>query len=406
MVGRVLPIFLASRVVTTHHPARLRRAPARGDRAGSAAPDYFEFATIWDGHWYWLINAVGYPVELPVDDAGHVGRERLGVHARLPVPAAALHVARHPVPGHRPARLDGVRVSGRRCCSTGCMARFLPSGSALFARRAVLLRAALADPAGGVRRVDARSSCCSPRCCCCVERRYWLLIPVVVRHVAHAAERPRVRALPAAAPHPSLRGAARGSRSRRASAWSRHRRRALSALAGLAWPRSPGRSTGIADGLHRHRTGVACRRTSATRSSCRSRPGPRAPSSGSASSGCRAGWDLVLGARSCGARSRFAVFLFTPWARRLGVDLRFWLASYALYLLAVFFPQSSTFRLLMPLAPGARCARRAAIRCYRGSLVRARRSPVRSAGCYDRVVDQRVRLVAAVARHRRGRSAA
>ena len=47
----------------------------------------------------------------------------------------------------------------------------------------------------------------------------------------------------------------------------------------------------------------------------------------------------------------FGAFLFTPWARRLGVDLRFWLASYAVYLLAVFFPQSSTFRLLMPLAP-------------------------------------------------------
>ena len=41
-------------------------------------------------------------------------------------------------------------------------------------------------------------------------------------------------------------------------------------------------------------------------------------------------------------------------ARRLGVDLRFWMLSYALYLLAVFFPQSSTFRLLVPLAPGAR----------------------------------------------------
>ena len=35
----------------------------------------------------------------------------------------------------------------------------------------------------------------------------------------------------------------------------------------------------------------------------------------------------------------------------LGVDLRFWIASYALYLLAVFFPQSSVFRLLVPLFP-------------------------------------------------------
>ncbi|MCR2827102.1 hypothetical protein [Microbacterium sp. zg.Y909] len=38
-------------------------------------------------------------------------------------------------------------------------------------------------------------------------------------------------------------------------------------------------------------------------------------------------------------------------ARRLGVDLRLWSASYLLYLLAVFFPQSSTFRLLLPLSP-------------------------------------------------------
>ncbi|UNK69794.1 hypothetical protein [Microbacterium sp. H1-D42] len=37
--------------------------------------------------------------------------------------------------------------------------------------------------------------------------------------------------------------------------------------------------------------------------------------------------------------------------RRLGIDIRLWSASYLLYLLAVFFPQSSTFRLLMPLTP-------------------------------------------------------
>ncbi|MCR2812078.1 hypothetical protein NQ166_06470 [Microbacterium sp. zg.Y1090] len=39
------------------------------------------------------------------------------------------------------------------------------------------------------------------------------------------------------------------------------------------------------------------------------------------------------------------------YARALGVDLRLWSASYLLYLLAVFFPQSSTWRLLLPLSP-------------------------------------------------------
>lgn len=52
---------------------------------------------------------------------------------------------------------------------------------------------------------------------------------------------------------------------------------------------------------------------------------------------------LVLGAA--------AALLYLPQVRALGADLRLWSASYLLYLLAVFFPQSSTFRLLLPLSP-------------------------------------------------------
>ena len=46
-----------------------------------------------------------------------------------------------------------------------------------------------------------------------------------------------------------------------------------------------------------------------------------------------------------------AVLLFEPRVRALGVELRLWSAAYLVYLLAVFFPQSSLFRLLLPLAP-------------------------------------------------------
>lgn len=63
------------------------------------------------------------------------------------------------------------------------------------------------------------------------------------------------------------------------------------------------------------------------------------------------------------------VLLFVPQVRRLGVTLRFWLASYALYLLAVFFPQSSTFRLLMPLFPGLGALALPRSRLYRAGLV-------------------------------------
>ncbi|MBI5160522.1 MAG: hypothetical protein HY996_03770 [Micrococcales bacterium] len=45
------------------------------------------------------------------------------------------------------------------------------------------------------------------------------------------------------------------------------------------------------------------------------------------------------------------LILLSRAVRRLGPELRLWSLSYAVYLLAVFFPQSSTFRLLMPLFP-------------------------------------------------------
>lgn len=46
-----------------------------------------------------------------------------------------------------------------------------------------------------------------------------------------------------------------------------------------------------------------------------------------------------------------AALLFAPPVRKLGVEVRLWSASYLLYLLAVFFPQSSVFRLLLPVSP-------------------------------------------------------
>jgi hypothetical protein len=46
-----------------------------------------------------------------------------------------------------------------------------------------------------------------------------------------------------------------------------------------------------------------------------------------------------------------ALLLFEPHVKRMGVEMRLWTASYLVYLLAVFFPQSSIFRLLVPLSP-------------------------------------------------------
>ncbi|WP_292825791.1 hypothetical protein [Microbacterium sp.] len=57
---------------------------------------------------------------------------------------------------------------------------------------------------------------------------------------------------------------------------------------------------------------------------------------------------IVLAASVVGVA---ALLLFEPHVKRMGVETRLWSASYLVYLLAVFFPQSSIFRLLLPLSP-------------------------------------------------------
>ncbi|MCL2516485.1 MAG: hypothetical protein FWF16_11120, partial [Microbacteriaceae bacterium] len=65
----------------------------------------------------------------------------------------------------------------------------------------------------------------------------------------------------------------------------------------------------------------------------------------------------------------FAAFLLVPAARRLGPELRLWLASYGAYLLAVFFPQSSTFRILLPMFPALGIIAAPRARWYRVTMV-------------------------------------
>src|SRR5215207_3463016 len=51
---KVLVIFLASRVITTVIFAVYAWAQPLSYRT-TASPDYFTFASLWDGQWYWLV---------------------------------------------------------------------------------------------------------------------------------------------------------------------------------------------------------------------------------------------------------------------------------------------------------------------------------------------------------------
>ena len=66
-----------------------------------------------------------------------------------------------------------------------------------------------------------------------------------------------------------------------------------------------------------------------------------------------------------------ALLLFEPHVKRMGVEVRLWSASYLLYLLAVFFPQSSIFRLMVPLSPMWGAAAMPRSLWWRGSVLAA-----------------------------------
>ena len=69
--ARVLGVFVLSRVVST--ALLVSFAGRQGANAWTlASPDYASFASIWDGHWYYIIAAVGYPSTLPLTETGHV----------------------------------------------------------------------------------------------------------------------------------------------------------------------------------------------------------------------------------------------------------------------------------------------------------------------------------------------
>jgi len=66
----------------------------------------------------------------------------------------------------------------------------------------------------------------------------------------------------------------------------------------------------------------------------------------------------------------FGLMLFTPPVVRLGVELRLWCACYMGYLLLFLHPQTSTFRMLLPLFPLALAAALLSrSRAYRGTVV-------------------------------------
>lgn len=363
---RVLLIFLASRILTTAIFAVFAALQPASYRGG-ASPDLFTFATYWDGQWYWLISLSGYPAELPLNDVGQVAEN---AWAFLPGYPALMWVVTlgHTLPFPVLAPLVSTAfAAGAALLFYRLMALRLPPSSALYA--VVLFCVAPLSPILQVSYAESMALfLLFGALILLLRRRYLLLIPVaaamaltrpsglafallLLLHLIHRLWTRRRDALP---PREFVAICASGL---------------ATALAGVAWPLVAWAVTGVPTAYTD--TELVWRRTYIGEQEL-------VPFA-SWFQGARwwlgywgvpeaATWPLAIGG-VLALVAGFAAFLLSPWARRLGVDLRLWLASYAVYLLAVFFPQSSTFRLLVPLAPGLGALAVPESRAWRWSLV-------------------------------------
>ncbi len=345
---QVLIVFVASRVVTTAillaFAAVQRQNPWTGPH-----PDYFSFASIWDGHWYDIVAVSGYPTTLPVGSDGHVAQNAWAFLPAYPGVVRAL------MGGGGSWEVVSVLVSvafslGAALLFFRLMSRVLPEGTSLFAT--VLFLTAPLSPILQVAYAESMGLFfLFLALILLLDRRYLLMIPVVA---VLAFTRPGAIAFAAAL---LLHLIHRIGTRRRDPLPAREVVMIVVAglasfVAGIAWPVIAGAVTGD---IHAYTDTEL-----AWRVLYLGHYDELVPFQGWIEG---ADWwlrwihvpfpaSLILGCVGLVILVAIVgVLLASPWARRLGVDLRFWIVGYALYLLAVFFPQSSTFRVLMPLAP-------------------------------------------------------
>ena len=346
--ARVLAIFVASRVVTTTILLVVASLQRVSDRTGDS-PGLLEFSNIWDGQWYWTINVSGYPDDIPRDVEGNARENAWAFLPAFPFLLRVLTVFGLPFPVVAPV-VAMLFAGAAALVFFRLMSRMLPSESAYFATALFCVA-----PLSTILQVSYAESMhlflLFLALLLLVDRRYLVLIPVVV---VMSFTRPSGLAFALALLlHLVHRFVVRH---RDPFPW-RERLEVVvvglvSALAGVAWLliawAVTGEFTAYTDTEFAWRRGFGIE-------------GHFLPFAPWVQAGqfWLGDWFGLEGAAATGTAvaavlaiaGGFAAFLLSPWARRLGPDIRFWLASYAIYLLAVFFPQSSVFRLLVPLAP-------------------------------------------------------
>ncbi len=332
-------LFILGRIVSTLMLLWFAAHQAENPWTG-ANPSLWDFSTIWDGHWYYIIAETGYPSELPTDGDGHITEN---AWAFLPL---------YPFTVRLVMMLTGLgwpiaAVLVSTVCALAAtlivyrlFARVLDRGQAFFATALFTFA-----PVAAVYQVAYAESMqlllIAIALLLLLERRYLGIIPVAL---LLGVTRPGALALALTL---GLHFVYRWFTRARTPFPGKERARLIvtglvTALAGCEWLLIAAAVTGTPDAYVR--TELAWRSVYIGWEALI----PFTPWLLAAQWWWHglSGWLVFIA-----VVLSFVVLLLLPATRRLGVDLRFWLLSYGVYLLAVFFPQSSTFRILAPMFP-------------------------------------------------------
>lgn len=343
--AKVIVVYALSRAVTTVFLVVL--AAGQGTNAWTGQhPGYFDFATIWDGRWYDIVASGGYPSALPLTSDGHVGQNAWAFLPGYPFLVAGLmFVTQLPWP------VMAVLVSlafglGSSLLFYRLVQPRIGSSAALYA--VVLFCVAPTSPLFQLAYAESMYVfLVALALLLLTARRYGWLMAVLA--LAGFVRPGTIAFALALGLYVVYRWFSRGRDpfpvGERAAAVCAT---GVALAAGLAWPVVAGLVTGDPNAYAE--TELAWR---ADYIGYR----PLIPF-GPWVDGAHWWFTVML---QLPAWLGYLVLVFvvavaavwwlTPSVRRLGIEMRLWVASYGLYLLAVFFPQSSTFRVLMPMFP-------------------------------------------------------
>lgn len=359
---QVTALYAAARVVTAciFMAAALHQGP---NPWFPPKPDYWNFINIWDARWYGQVIANGYPSVLPTDSAGNVQENTWAFYPLFPALAGGL------------SRITGLSPAA----SLTLIAMLAGWGAALVVYKLFRQKASHATAMWGVAFFAAfpvsavlQVPYAEPLSLMLLA---WALLLVVRRQYLSAMPVVVLLCLsrPVGVPFAAMVGLLLVFRAiafvraspQRGSNEAAHSGRDLAALTGLtavagvsalAWPAVAWVATGDPQAY--------------TKTETVWRGQDLVPFKPWFDTGVEL-FGPVLGVLAPVVFvALFAAMLFLPPVVRLGVELRLWCACYMGYLLAFLHPQTSTFRMLLPLFPlalGAAFLSRS--RAYRGTVV-------------------------------------